>query len=301
MCRRSIASVVLVAGALALEWLCRAYGSDPAHVVRADFGVSAGVVIVVSLLTSLFARFGGVKTDLGTKLALEGVRGDVSNISKTLTGLIVGVAGQLASALGVVRRFLSKVFTKLYDMLANLVQRVARILDKIFGPIIDFLDKVKKHLKKFYDKVLKPIIDTIEAVRAVLRLLSFFNIEWAKKLDAKLQQLEEYVLFPYEWLTQRLNEAFNIINRIVTLDGLLQRVTLLQSLLRDVVYTNNLWWNSQLRPQNKLPPGGGGFEDVDPGKVIDEMRFHFRSGNADVSPAIRESVANVRINLRRAA
>ena len=302
MSRRSLRNVALVAAAVACELLLRARGVAGVDVVRADFGVSAGVIAVVSLLSSLFTRFNGNSTDLGTKRAVEGMRSDVSSLSKTLTSLIVGVAGQVASTLGVVRRFLQRVFSKLYDMLANLVRRIARILDRIFGPIIDFLNRIKFHLKKIYDNVIRPIIDTIEFVRSFLRLMSFFGFEWSKKLDVQLQVLEQYVLAPYEWITVRLNEISNWINRIVTLDGLLQRVMLLQSLVRDVAYTSNLLWNAALaQPGHWGPPDTGITPPVSPARVTADMKLHFRTGGAPLSGAIRESIANVQINLRNAA
>lgn len=300
--RRNLRAAAIVAGAVLLEVLCRRNGHSDVDVVRADFGASAAVAAIVSVLSGLFNRFSGKSVDLGTKLAVEGMRSDVSSLGKSLTSMIVQVAGQVASSLGVVRRFIQKVFSKLYDMLAKLVTKIARILDKIFGPIIDFLDKVKFHLKKIYDKVIKPIIDTIEFVRSVLKLLSLFHIDWAKKLDTKLQQLEEYVLAPYELIVAKLNEVSNWINRIVTLNGLLQKVLLLQSLLRDAGAVSNLTFNSALKDRGTglNPRSPGGVDTIAPETVVRDMRLHFETGNAKYSGVIRESVANVRLMLKRA-
>lgn len=300
MSRPSPANALLALAVVALALLEYVYGVRDVALQRADFGISAGVAAVVSLLSGLFNRFSGKSTDLGAKQAIEGVRADVSSLGKTLTSMIVAVAGQLASVLGVVRRFLQRVFSKLYDMLAALVTRIARILDKIFGPIIAFLDKVKFHLKTIYDKVIRPIIDTIEFVRAVLRLLSFAGIDWAKKLDQQLLKLEQYVLAPYEFLVQQLNEVRNWINRIVTLDGLLQRVTLLQSLLRDVSYTNNLWWNSQSKKlssdeiSRSRGVDGGMTEDA----IDSAARAYLLSGSGPFAPAADEWAADARRRLR---
>lgn len=260
-----------------------------------EFGVAAAVSAVISLLSNLFTRFHGKSTDLGTKLAVEGLRSDVNGLGKSLTSMIVGVAGQIASVLGVVRRFLQRVFAKLYDMLANLVQRFARVLDRIFGPIIHFLDKVKFHLKRFYDKVLRPIIDTIEFVRSILRLLELFHIDWAKKLDQQLLTLEQWVLAPYEFLVSKINEIANWVNRIVTLDGLLQRVTLMQSLLRDVAYTNNLWWNSQSRPLSPSDISSSKGVDIHMTAAESEAAFdaYVSTGSGPFQPSADEWAADV--------
>lgn len=305
MSTRSRANARRLAGAAAvvlLELICRHVGgADDARVLRADFGVSAGVAAVVALLSGLFGLFGG-KQRSNTAFAFDGMRSSIVDLGKSLTTMIVAVAGQVSSVLGVVRRFLQKWAGRLYDLIRNVVNRMVRILDKIFGPIIDFLDKVRVHLKKFYDKVLRPILDTIEFVRGVLRLLSAFGFEWSKKLDAKLAELEGYVLEPYLFLVGKLNEISNWINRIVTLDGLLQRVTLLNSLVRDVSYTNNLWWNSQTR---QLTPAERAAMYAAPAKAstseaITELRRHFLRGDADISPLINEVVADIRIELRSA-
>ncbi len=257
---------------------------------------------VVSILSSLWTRNQGKSTDLGTKLAIEGMRSDVNEMGQTLGGAIVGIVGQIASSVGVVKRFIAKVVRKIYDVIKNVVERIARMLAKIFGPILRYLKSIRFTLKQIYDNVIRPILDFIDKVQAVLRILQLFGVDWAKKLDVKLQQIEEYVLAPYEFLVTKLNEISNWINRIVTLDGLFQRVTLLNSLLRDVGYTNNLWWNSNARPENAIPPGKPGSPTgADGAKVISEMRTHFRTGNAPVSPLIRETVANINLNLKRAS
>lgn len=245
--RRNRFDALAIAGAL-LYWLVVGVDSPGGvdGVQRADFGISAVVGTVVSILSGLFGLFRG-KQDTGSKLAFEGIRATVTEMGKSFLSSIVDVAGKVAAIVGTFIRFVQRTFEKLYDMLAKVVTRVARILDRIFGPLIRFLDKIRAHLKKFYDKVLRPIIDTIEMVRSFLRLLSFFGLDWSKKLDAELGKLEQYILAPYEFLVSKLNEVMNWINRIVTLDGLLQRVTLLGSLIRDVKLTNTLWWASNHR------------------------------------------------------
>lgn len=283
-----------------VERLLTTHGESAA--LLADFGASAVVATVVSLLGNLFNWRGG-KVDSSTITALNSIRGSVVELGQSVARGIVDVAGKIAAVGGTFIRFIQKTFGKLYDLLTKVVVRIARILDRIFGPVIDFLNKIRVHLKKFYDKVLKPIVDTIEMVRACLRVLSFFGVDWSKTLDAKLAELERYVLAPYEWFSTQLNKAFEIINRIVTGDGLLQRLTLLQSLLRDANEAANLVMNSSLRDRGTglVPRDPGGFESVDPDIARRDLREHFRSGESRHSGAIRESVANVKINLRRAA
>jgi hypothetical protein len=300
--RRNRLDALAIAGAL-LAWLV--LGDDAGRgadgVLYADFGISAAVGAIVSILSGLFGLFRG-KQDTGSKLAFEGLRGSITEMGRSFLSSIVDVAGKLAAIIGTFIRFVQKTFARLYEQLAKLVTRIARILDRIFGPIIDFLDKIRGHLKKFYDKVLRPIIDTIEMVRSFLRLLSLFGIEWSKKLDAQLGQLEQYILAPFEFLVQKLNQALDLINRIITVDGLLQRFTLLGSMLRDAGLITNLAFNTALRDRGTglIPISPGSLEGVDPNVMHDDLEEHFATGNSRYSPAIRESAANVRILIRRA-
>jgi hypothetical protein len=299
-CNADRRRAVVVALGLGVAWWIAGAAPAPAPGVQlADFGTGAIIATVVSLLGNLFGWKRG-KVDSSTLSALTSIRTSITELGRSFLAHVVDLAGKIASVVGILTRFVAKVFGRLYDLLGRIVNRIVRILDKVFGPIIAFLDKVRAHLKRFYDRILKPIIDTIEMVRSFLRVLSLFGIEWSRKLDAELARIEQLILAPYEFLVAKLNEVSNWINRIVTLDGLLQRAMLLQSLARDVALTNNLWWNSQLhsRGSGPLPPRSGGPESVEPRAVIAELREHFRTGNADISPAIRESAANIRLMLR---
>ena len=82
------------------------------------------------------------------------------------------------------------------------------------------------------DRYFRPILNTITVTRQILRLLARFRLKWAQELDRKLAELEDLLLFPLREALLRLNQAMNWINRIITLDGLLQRVTFIRSLLK---------------------------------------------------------------------
>lgn len=300
--------VAVIAAWFVVCWLRSLSGAvvavDPpagaVRVVRADFGLSIIIPTIISLLGNLFGWKHG-KVDSSTLSAITSLRSTVVDMGKTFLSGMVDVAGKLAAMIGTFIRFIQKTFGKLYDMLAKVVTRIARILDRIFGPIIDVLNKLRAHLQKFYDKVLKPIIDTIEMVRGFVRLLSFFGIDWAKKLDVKLAELEQYILAPYEFLVTKLNEAMNWINRIVTLDGFLQRVMLLNSLIRDVAYTNNLWWNTN--HQNASPAKRGQYGQKVQAQAIDTavndtMNYIIARGGPQRAK-IDEAVEDVRLQWRR--
>jgi hypothetical protein len=81
----------------------------------------------------------------------------------------------------------------------------------------------------------------------VARILSSLGLGWARKLDAYLGQLEDKIQRPFQFLLAKINEVINVVNRIVTLDGLIQRVALIRSLARDYKFAGNIWWNTMHR------------------------------------------------------
>jgi len=282
-------------------WRGADVGADVGAVVRAEFA-TATYFIVTGIIAGLSALFGGQRVDFGTKRIVEGLRLDVTRLADTFVKGLAGAGALIAGALGALLRGLRRIFEPLFRMLGRLFDKLVRFLDRIFGPLIRLIKKAKFWLQKIYDKVFKPIIDAIEVVRALLRVLAFFGVDWARKLDQQLGRLEQLILEPIQFLTEKLNELANWINRIVTLDGLLQRVMLLRSLIRDVGLTTNLFWNAQSRPLTPTeqarytqPP-----RRADQTFPMVQIRQHFATGDAEISGGIRESVANVRIIVRGA-
>lgn len=121
-------------------------------------------------------------------------------------------------------------------------------LDRTFGPVLEWLRIVRDHVIAFYRTWVRPWLDLIDVARRTLRIFSALGMDWARRLDAKLGQLQELIDRPFRVVLGKLNEVINIVNRIVTLDGLIQRVTLLRSLVRDYQYVWNTLRNAYDNP-----------------------------------------------------
>ena len=298
---RSSANALAVVALVAIAVVCQlAGGGADVPIVHADFGATAFISIIASLVSTLFGWFRGT-TDSATKYALEGVRGDIKGIGETLTKKILELAVEVAGLLGGVRRLIAKVFGPLYTMLRNLVNKVRNILTKIFGPILDFLDEVRKHIRDFYTYIVRPILDVIAITRAFLGVLAHFDVEWAKKIDAKLAELEGYIALPFEWLTQQLNRIENAIDRILTFDGLFQRVTLLASLMRDGAGVANIVWKTSHQPLSgsKLATYQTGFSRRPVSDALADAEAYFVAGAGPDRNRINEHVADLRLRVSR--
>jgi hypothetical protein len=174
-------------------------------------------------------------------------------------------------------------------------------LDKTFGPTLRFLDAVRTHILKFYDKWVRPILDVIGFARQVLGILASLGLEWARELDRKLRWLEEKIDAPFRLVLAKLNEIIGIVNRVVTADGLFQRVALLRSTFRDANYVVGLWWKTQyeepsaetLENYRKQP------EEKPIAFHIREFRSAITGSGTDITEEIAEHTMDLRIMLRR--
>jgi hypothetical protein len=103
-------------------------------------------------------------------------------------------------------------------------------LDRTFRPVLRWLKFVRDNFLKFYKTVIRPWLDIIDVTRKLLRVLATLHVPFARQLDARLGRLEELIDKPFRLVLSKINEVIGIVNRIVTLDGLLQRVALIRSL-----------------------------------------------------------------------
>ena len=107
-------------------------------------------------------------------------------------------------------------------------------LDNFVRPAFKFLAWVKANILDFYDKYVRPILDVIGIGRRVLQLLGSFGLDWAKALDKRLADLEEQINRPFQIVLAKLNEVVNLVNRVVTINGLIQRIAHIRTIERDM-------------------------------------------------------------------
>jgi len=142
-----------------------------------------------------------------------------------------------------IKPFLSWSYRKLNTLELWVKQKLA--------PVLEFIGKVKARIDELYKTFVRPIIDTIEFIRAVNRVLETFGITLLQKLDEVLAQIERKIEDPLLWVREKITWVENWIDRIVTFDGLFQRLTLLRSLERDVAYR----WRSLMFARHKSITG----------------------------------------------
>lgn len=168
----------------------------------------------------------------------------------------------------------------------TLFDRVGRWLKDTFGPVLRFLNTVRNDILKFYAKWIRPILDIIDATRGVLRVLEALHIEWAQALDNALGSIESWVNEQLQKILGPLNQIIGLVNRVVTADGLFQRVAHIRTLERDVLYASRVFTNARMRAltDDDRYAVTRSAETHSVPDVTADIEKHFASGDADVSP-----------------
>lgn len=135
-----------------------------------------------------------------------------------------------------------------WSKLAQWYRRAREWLDKTIKPIYKFLFKLRSEFLKYYDRWVRPILDALDVAHRVLGVLRAFGWDWAVRLDDFLTRVQERIDLPFRLVLAKINEVINTVNRVVTLDGLLQRVALIRSIERDIRLVNRAFANWRSRP-----------------------------------------------------
>jgi len=178
----------------------------------------------------------------------------------------------------------------------KLVDAVRDALDRVFGPVIDILNAIRREILEFYDRFVRPVLDTIDVIQKALRVLSSAGVEWAKKLDDYLTKLEEKIQAPFTFLLRKVNEIIGIVNRVVTADGLFQRLALVRSIERDLKYIRQAWVNALSKPLTEAEKAAAlaKVKARSEAELEEVFRTYFRTGGGPQAPLINELVMILR-------
>lgn len=176
----------------------------------------------------------------------------------------------------------------------KMIKKLHTWLDTTLKPLLKFLDAARKDILNVYDKWFKPIFVTLDLMRQFLKALEIFHVPFAQKADAAISALEARLLAPMRLALQTINEITGWVNRIINLDGLFQRLTLIESQWHYVGDT----WNVLL----KHKPAGVSFADnaarrartvpaVDPKVLSDAVADYHTTGGGALGPDIDDGAA----------
>lgn len=255
---------------------------------RAEFGTDF-VGIIIGIGSALAGLFGGGGIDGKVKTALDGIRLVVQRAMNAMADFGQETGNTQSKATGILRRLWDVVVIGLIHHLDSAVKGLHEWLKTTLGPILRALLKMRKMLLDFYTHWFKPIFDTIDAIRGVLRALSLLHIKVAQQLDAQLGELEARLRKPILLALGKINEAINIIDNVVGLGGLFQRLALIESQWH---YVGDMWsvlikhspdgvtfeQNDQLRKQTVTA--------VDATKLARDVNDYITTGAGELAPDV---------------
>jgi hypothetical protein len=127
------------------------------------------------------------------------------------------------------------------------IDNVEQWLQRTFGPVLTWLRRVRTWILDFWSTYIRPILDLVDITRRALHVLGALGLEWARSLDRRLGAIEDWIERRFQDVLGTLNDVINVVNRIMTADGLFQRLTFLRTLARDYAHA----WSIVLQGFNK--------------------------------------------------
>ncbi|MGB2711178.1 MAG: hypothetical protein WBC33_06640 [Conexibacter sp.] len=261
-------------------------------------------LLVVAVFTFIGAIIGGIVA------VVQWIAGAAVTVAVTIAQAAVMIAiaiGHFAVAVGhvfmnfggLLARFWTGVLRPFVTWTWTQLERLHRWLVDTFRPVIEFLEAVRRRVDAFYKDYIEPILDTIEVMRRTLQLLEALEIEWARKLDEKLAELEDRITAPFVEIRLYLNEAINRINSVTDGFGLFSRLALLRSMARDVGRIGALFHAYQTNPltdnERRVAPGASGLKS--PEQSFSESRAYLRTGDGPHAAMVDEWLAELRHRL----
>jgi hypothetical protein len=170
-----------------------------------------------------------------------------------------------------------------------------------FRPVFDFLRDVRARFNKFYTTFVRPVVDTLDFIRAINRALLAFHITVLQSLDSVIQQLERRIQEPFLWINKQLNTIQNVLDRIVTANGYLQRLTTLRSMDRYAPTWIRMFWVKQVGPGAGLDHPyvlDGEYPARESAEDIADLRAFLVDGSGPRAAEIAELAANAMLVAR---
>jgi hypothetical protein len=217
-------------------------------------GVTGAIGLIGGAIASFLHGFFAITAKELVRL-ITYLKNALVEVSKQLLVGLVRLGRALARALVQLIRVTWNVVRSFLIWAARKLAALEKFLKDQFAPVLKFLKKLKDNLDLFYRRFIRPILDVIDFLRQINRVLQVLHIDFLRKVDETLAKIEQRIEDPFLWVRSHITELENWINRIVTLDGIFQRLTLIRSMSSYAPSWINGFWNTQLDPSTLPPPG----------------------------------------------
>lgn len=261
--------------------------------------VITGIILIGSILGKLFGIFGGA-ISAAVMVALNGLRAGLLSLGSEMATWIGRGGAWLARGVWNIVSGLVDLWRPLLGWLRNFFRELVGTLQSLFSPIIQVLVDLRHWWLQLYDRFVVPILQIIQRVRAALRLFERFGLELAGELDDTLGRVVDEINDKFVDVALAINSVLSMVDRIVTLDYVLRRPVLDQTIL---TYPDDLlhgWWYAFGGAGRPLPAVG-----ADPGAVASDhertmrdISTYIRTGGGPLASTFDRALALAREDLR---
>ena len=176
---------------------------------------------------------------------------------------LVYVANVLWAVIQAVGQFLLKMlstigraFTWLWDnvvkkvltRVVGVIRTVRDWLSRVFGPLLKYLKLLRAWLDKIFRLYIQPVLNLIHHLRQVLTLFRILGFKWAKRLDARLAQIERRIFEAYNLVRKELNRVASILELALDPFIILRRNPLFAAIIRNLHDLRNVLDLGRQRP-----------------------------------------------------
>jgi hypothetical protein len=210
-------------------------------------GVFAAIWAAISAVGELLGAAGGaIATSLETVVAW--LITQVGWLAARVASILASTGGMFARVWDWSRQLWSNVLKPSLIWLKDKFDQVRGWLRTKFGPVFDFLHTVRRHLLDIYKQFIRPVLDAIDVARGFLRVLEDLGVQWARKLDQALGEIEQVITENFLRVLGEVNKVINVLNAVVDGSLLFKRFAFLATLRRDVVPAARIFTNARTRP-----------------------------------------------------
>jgi hypothetical protein len=183
--------------------------------------ISTAATFVIAAIGSLWGLFKGTATKALAE-SLNSLRQALTEIADHL----LRFAWRISRALGVLLRAFQHVWVRviwpLLRALPRLVNRVRRLLERDLPKILAYINKIRQQVIELYEKYARPALLVIQRMRQVLLILRLFRLQFADELDARLSQIQGWIMRPLQVALAHIALLEQWLNIIVRADEIIQ-------------------------------------------------------------------------------
>lgn len=179
------------------------------------------------------------------------------------------------------------------------VDKTEAWLKRTFQPLLTWLQRIRKWVLDFYANYIRPVLDFLDVTRRVLQVLARLGVDWAKTLDARLGAIEDFITRQYLRALSAINDVINIVNRVVTADGLFQKLAYVRTYARDVkdIFNQTGWGLHRPITDDETDELKAAIAQRSLAVIARDMEQYIRDGTGPDAEWLNQTTAAVRVFL----